>query len=190
MIPSKFLSKFDSSDRPTEPRFKICNDLTGRLGCPLLTARLPCGTEEFRYRCFLPDLTGFAAPSCTGPNYQQSTSVVEKYQIERSSIYSRLLLPTRALTHLAERGGFEPPVLFWSTHDFQSCTFNRSVTSPAPDIWDFSTALSKLAQREVIFHKSKRKNPRENVRSSGIKIGSCNLSLRSSTAAVGIFVDS
>jgi hypothetical protein len=33
-------------------------------------------------------------------------------------------------TRVAERGGFEPPVLFWSTHDFQSCTFNRSVTSP------------------------------------------------------------
>jgi hypothetical protein len=45
-----------------------------RLGCPLLTARLPCGTGEIRYRCFLPDLTEFAAPSCTGPNYQQSTS--------------------------------------------------------------------------------------------------------------------
>ena len=97
----------------------------------MLTARLPCGTEEFRYRCFLPDLTGFAAPSCTGPNYQQSTSDFEKYQIERSSTYSRLLLPTPALSHVAERGGFEPPVLFWSTHDFQSCTFNRSVTSPS-----------------------------------------------------------
>src|SRR5918993_830669 len=109
---------------------RFCYDLAKRLGCPLLTARLPCGTEEFRYRCFLPDLTGFAAPSCTGPKYQQSTSDFETYQVERSSIYSRLLLPTPALTHVAERGGFEPPVLFWSTHDFQSCTFNRSVTSP------------------------------------------------------------
>jgi hypothetical protein len=27
-----------------------------------------------RYRCFLPDLTGFTVPPCTGPNYQQSTS--------------------------------------------------------------------------------------------------------------------
>src|ERR1044071_7928698 len=27
-----------------------------------------------RYRCFLPDLTGFTVPPCTGPNYQQSIS--------------------------------------------------------------------------------------------------------------------
>jgi hypothetical protein len=27
-----------------------------------------------RYRCFLPDLTGFAGPPCTGPGYQQSAS--------------------------------------------------------------------------------------------------------------------
>jgi hypothetical protein len=29
---------------------------------------------KIRYRCFLPDLTGFTVPPCTGPNYQQSTS--------------------------------------------------------------------------------------------------------------------
>ena len=40
----------------------------------MLTARFPCGTGESRYRCFLPDLTGFTVPPCTGPNYQQSTS--------------------------------------------------------------------------------------------------------------------
>jgi hypothetical protein len=56
------------------------------VGCPLLTARLPCGTEEFRYRCFLPDLTGFAAPSCTGPNYQQSTSKDHRFNAERVKI--------------------------------------------------------------------------------------------------------
>ena len=31
---------------------------------------------------------------------------------------------------LAEREGFEPSVPFWGTHDFQSCAFNRSATSP------------------------------------------------------------
>ena len=31
--------------------------------------------------------------------------------------------------HKAERKGFEPPVPF-GTHDFQSCTFDHSVTSP------------------------------------------------------------
>ncbi len=29
---------------------------------------------NIRYRCFLPDLTGFAASPCTGPSYQQSAS--------------------------------------------------------------------------------------------------------------------
>ena len=40
----------------------------------MLTARCPCGTGESRYRCFLPDLTEFTGPPCTGPNYQHSTS--------------------------------------------------------------------------------------------------------------------
>ncbi len=31
---------------------------------------------------------------------------------------------------MAEREGFEPSVPFWGTHDFQSCAFNRSATSP------------------------------------------------------------
>ena len=31
---------------------------------------------------------------------------------------------------MAERGGFEPPVRFWRTHDFQSCQLSRSCTSP------------------------------------------------------------
>ena len=114
-----------------------------RLGCPLLTARLPCGTGEIRYRCFLPDLTEFAAPSCTGPNYQQSTSHLKNtsdwrlfhLQIQSGLNHSRY-------TPLAERGGFEPPVLFWSTHDFQTWTYltfnlgiaitHREIRSPLP----------------------------------------------------------
>ena len=79
-------------------------------GCPLLTARLPCGTGATRYRCFLPDLTEFTVPPCTGPNYQQSTSSVR---------------------HGGEGGIRTPGTLIRGTHDFQSCTFNRSVTSPA-----------------------------------------------------------
>jgi hypothetical protein len=31
---------------------------------------------------------------------------------------------------LAEKVGFEPTVRFRRTHDFQSCTFDHSVTSP------------------------------------------------------------
>jgi hypothetical protein len=75
----------------------------------LLTARLPCGTGATRYRCFLPDLTEFTVPPCTGPNYQQSTSSVR---------------------HGGEGGIRTPGTLIRGTHDFQSCTFNRSVTSP------------------------------------------------------------
>jgi hypothetical protein len=47
---------------------------------------------------------------------------------------------------MAERGGFEPPVLFWSTHDFQSCTFNRSVTSPF--------GILNLGRRALVFFKA------------------------------------
>jgi hypothetical protein len=127
VIPSIFSAKVQTDQHRRDLRF--CHELAKRLGCPLLTARLPCGTGEFRYRCFLPDLTGFAAPSCTGPNYQQSTS--DSVGLNAPVFTSRLLLPSPAFFHVAERGGFEPPVLFWSTHDFQSCTFNRSVTSPS-----------------------------------------------------------
>ncbi len=34
------------------------------------------------------------------------------------------------LDHHAEKAGFEPAVPFWSTHTFQACTLNHSVTSP------------------------------------------------------------
>src|SRR5918992_1970877 len=102
---------------------RFCYDLAKRLGRPLLTARLPCGTEEFRYRCFLPDLTGFAAPSCTGPNYQQSTSDFKNSVRLNALFYSQTSASIARLSHVAERGGFEPPVLFWSTHDFQTCAY-------------------------------------------------------------------
>src|SRR4051812_9404857 len=36
--------------------------------------------------------------------------------------------------HLAERGGFEPPVPFWSTHAFQACALNHSAISPASNL--------------------------------------------------------
>ena len=130
-----------------------------RLGCPLLTARLPCGTGEIRYRCFLPDLTEFAAPSCTGPNYQQSASHLKNsIRLETLPFTDTVWFGSLALYALAERGGFEPPVLFWSTHDFQSCTFNRSVTSPRNiRIAETKTApqarSKKLPQCIFVFHK-------------------------------------
>ena len=121
MVPSRFSAKVQIDQHRRDLRF--CHELAKRLGCPLLTARLPCGTGEFRYRCFLPDLTGFAAPSCTGPNYQQSTSNFRNSVGPNAPVFTaRLLLPSPAFFQVAERGGFEPPVLFWSTHDFQTCT--------------------------------------------------------------------
>ena len=102
-----------------------------RPGCPLLTARFPRGTGVCRYRCFLPDLTGFAGPPCTGPNYQQSTSW---------SYHPTIV----SLTLAQPKGSAQPKSKLWRrgrdsnprygvnrTHDFQSCTFNRSVTSPS-----------------------------------------------------------
>jgi hypothetical protein len=76
--------------------------------------------ELIRYRCFLPDLTGFAVLPCTGPNYQQSTS-----RRSRSCCYGEqdpspsagsLSLPIA----VAERGGFEPPVPLLGAHTISS----------------------------------------------------------------------
>ena len=81
----------------------------------------------FRYRCFLPDLTEFTVPPCTGPNYQQSTSRL----IRQPKIGPMLaiFLPSDALA--GGEGGIRTlGTLIRGTHDFQSCTFNRSVTSP------------------------------------------------------------
>ncbi len=33
--------------------------------------------------------------------------------------------PLVATSSMAERGGFEPPVPLWGTHDFQSCTIGQ-----------------------------------------------------------------
>jgi hypothetical protein len=103
-----------------------------RLGCPLLTARLPCGTGEIRYRCFLPDLTEFAAPSCTGPNYQQSTSHLKNnIRLETLPFTDTVWFESLALYAAGGEGGIRTlGTLIRGTHDFQSCTFNRSVTSP------------------------------------------------------------
>jgi hypothetical protein len=103
-----------------------------RLGCPLLTARLPCGTGEIRYRCFLPDLTEFAAPSCTGPNYQQSTSHLKNnIRLETLPFTDTVWFGSLAFYASGGEGGIRTlGTLIRGTHDFQSCTFNRSVTSP------------------------------------------------------------
>ena len=45
-----------------------------------------------------------------------------------------LPLAESRFARLAEREGFEPPVPF-GTHDFQSCTFNRSVTAPTSALY-------------------------------------------------------
>ena len=58
-------------------------------GCSLPTARLPRGTEAVRYRCFLPDLTEFAGPTCTGPDCQQSTSSRQPCRLGREPVFNR-----------------------------------------------------------------------------------------------------
>ena len=72
----------------------------------MLTARFPCGTGVCRYRCFLPDLTEFAGPPCTGPNYQQSTSwTIQALGKSDSRCDVRSLLPTAyCLLHGGEGG--------------------------------------------------------------------------------------
>ena len=104
MAPSRLSNRFESSYRSARPGSEILLQISKRLGCPLLTARLPCGTGEFRYRCFLPDLTGFAAPSCTGPNYQQSTSISEN-SVRLNALLSASLPPSSS----GGEGGIRTP---------------------------------------------------------------------------------
>jgi hypothetical protein len=70
------------------------------------------------YRCFLPDLAGFADPTSPGPDHQRRLS-------------SSCCFDSMETSEMAERAGFEPAVPC-DTHDFQSCTFVHSVTSPRP----------------------------------------------------------
>ena len=84
----------------------------------------------FRYRCFLPDLTEFTVPPCTGPNYQQSTSTSQRIE-NRDSMIAIFHPPSRYDSTGGEGGIRTPGTRIRGTHDFQSCTFNRSVTSPA-----------------------------------------------------------
>ena len=90
-----------------------------------------------RYRCFLPDLTEFTVPPCTGPNYQQSTSrrlfhrvinTVEQQAMKVAMV--KLASPKSDSLHGGEGGIRTPGTRIRGTHDFQSCTFNHSVTSP------------------------------------------------------------
>ena len=64
-------------------------------------------TQAIRYRCFLSDLAGF-----TGLVVQP---------------------PAMTKKWMAERVGFEPTVGLEPTHNFQSCSFGLSDTSPEPD---------------------------------------------------------
>ena len=63
---------------------------------------------RIRYRCFLPDLTEFTVPPCTGPNYQQSTSPACGDSLQQPSARRGFLL--------AEREGFEPSVPLLGVH--------------------------------------------------------------------------
>ena len=69
------------------------------------------------YRCFLPDLAEFTTNPVT--RTRPSTTI--------SSLNSESSSGTSC--NVAEREGFEPSVAC-ATHDFQSCTFGHSVTSP------------------------------------------------------------
>ena len=90
--------------------------------------------RNHRYRCFLPDLAGFAATTVTRTRPSTTTSSSRWYlDPTTSSILARAAGDSRrehrAGIDMAEREGFEPSVAC-ATHDFQSCTFGHSVTSP------------------------------------------------------------
>jgi hypothetical protein len=91
-----------------------------------------------RYRCFLPDLTEFTVPPCTGPNYQQSTSTSRlESKIENRRSRSSILDLIR--TRLAERGGFEPPVPVLGVHTISS---RAPSTARSPLRFGFSKAFA------------------------------------------------
>ena len=74
-----------------------------------------------RYRCFLPDLAEFTMDSVTRTRPSTTdSSVVRSHDVLSSRAHG---------ADMAEREGFEPSVAC-ATHDFQSCTFGHSVTSP------------------------------------------------------------
>ena len=55
---------------------------------------------------------------------------------------------------MAERGGFEPPVPFWSTHDFQSCTIGQLChlsVGPCGKVWDLAVAGSEFKHNPSII---------------------------------------
>lgn len=55
-----------------------------------MIAGLPAAHGEIRYRCFLPDLAGFAILRCTGPGYQNQT-MAERVRFELTVLaYTRV----------------------------------------------------------------------------------------------------
>jgi hypothetical protein len=97
-------------------------------------------TRSVRYRCSLPGLAGFTnlAPSETIKLGASSRGMGVEPRGCPSFCFPGVpagfrQVPAMARTAwrrwLAEREGFEPSVPF-DTHDFQSCTFDHSVTSP------------------------------------------------------------
>jgi hypothetical protein len=60
------LQRYGSSTRAT----KIPDIFLAGAAAKKMIARHPAAHKVTRYRCFLPDLAGFASLCCTGPGYQ------------------------------------------------------------------------------------------------------------------------
>ncbi len=100
-----------------------------------------------RYRCFLPDLAGFAALHCARPSYQRRPQALPPDVIRDISIH----LKTEKNKIMAEREGFEPSIRF-RIYDFQSYPFGLSGTSPC---WpELSLLLNFLRTREGLSRPS------------------------------------
>ena len=69
---------------------------------------------------------------------------------KRSTVFETAPFDHSGTSPLAERVGFEPTVEFCPTHDFQSCTFGHSVTSPG--------FLSKTRNRPPRAHLSEERD--------------------------------
>lgn len=77
---------------------------------------------QMKDRLMTRDISPFFWASSKGGIYQRALS---GFCIQKKKVIHRI-----TFLYVAERQGFEPWVRYNRTHDFQSCSFSRSDTSP------------------------------------------------------------
>ena len=94
--------------------------------------------KKSAYRCFIPDLTGFTAFHCAGPNYQHHLpgadqtlqSLTRGFNPAIADCGQQGTANTPSSTIVGRKEGIRTLVPVSRQHAFQACTFSRSVTFP------------------------------------------------------------